>query len=175
MQAADVTPERFIHLFRPTRVDRYHGVSILKPVMPHARDLYELFGYEKIAAKFAASFAGFIQTSDPYSPDGANTWDTPKKGNSPATMEAMAGTMSKVNISDLPRMRPVHMGAVKRPSNLVDWMRIIEHEIDLLAFLGRHFFSHGIEEGLKHFGVAVGDDQAVELPASRWPLSVRLR
>ena len=92
----DITPERFIHLFRPTRVDQYHGVSILKPVMPHARDLYELFGYEKIAAKFAASYAGFIQTSDPFSPDGSSTWDTPKKGNQPATMEAMGGTMQKV-------------------------------------------------------------------------------
>lgn len=98
--AGNVTPDRFIHLFRPTRVDQYHGVSILKPVMPHARDLYELLGYEKIAAKFACSYAGFLQTADPYSPDGSNTWDTAKKGNSPASLNAMAGTVQKMGRGD---------------------------------------------------------------------------
>lgn len=98
--AGEVPPERFIHLFRPTRVDQYHGVSILKPVMPHARDLYELLGFEKIAAKFAASYAGFLQTADPYSPDGSNTWDSPKKGNSPASLNAMAGTVQKMGKGD---------------------------------------------------------------------------
>jgi capsid protein len=64
----DITPERYIHLFRPTRVEQYHGISILKPVMPHAQDLYGLFGYEKIATKFAAPYARFIQTNDPCPP-----------------------------------------------------------------------------------------------------------
>lgn len=97
----EIGPERFIHLFRPTRCDQYHGVSILKPVIPHAKDLYELFGYEKIAAKFAASFAGFLQSADPYSPDGANTWDTKGtgKGKLP-TMAAQAGTLMKMGRGD---------------------------------------------------------------------------
>lgn len=49
----EVKPESFIHLFFPSRTDQYHGVSKLAPALPHARDLYELPGYEKIAAKFA--------------------------------------------------------------------------------------------------------------------------
>jgi lambda family phage portal protein len=94
----EVGPDRFIHLFRPLRTDQYHGVSILKPVIPHARDLYELFGYEKIAAKFAASFAGFIREADPYSPDGANTWDSRGSGDGKKLphMAAQAGTILRV-------------------------------------------------------------------------------
>lgn len=42
---------------------------------------------------------------------------------------------------------------------------VVEHQMDLFAFLGGHFFGHGIEEGLKDFGVAVGDDLADELAA----------
>lgn len=109
---ATVAPDRFIHLFRPTRVDQYHGVSILKPVMPHARDLYELLGYEKIAAKFAASYAGFLETTDPYSPDGANTWDTAKQGNRPASMDVMAGTLQKISRGDRVQFAP----GTQRPS-----------------------------------------------------------
>lgn len=98
-KAADVTPDRFIHLFRPIRTDQYHGVSILKPVMPHARDLYELFGFEKIAAKFAASYTGFLQAADPFSPDGANTWDSTTSGKRP-TINAVPGTIQRMGKGD---------------------------------------------------------------------------
>lgn len=108
----EITPDRFIHLFRPTRTDQYHGVSILKPVIPHAKDLYELFGYEKIAAKFAASFAGFLQTADPYSPDGANTWDSPGRGKELPTMAAQAGTLQKLGRGDNVMFAP----GTQRPS-----------------------------------------------------------
>src|SRR6476620_11234652 len=43
--------------------------------------------------------------------------------------------------------------------------RVVQHEVDLFAFLGRDLFGHGVEEGLEDFGVAVGDDQADELAA----------
>jgi capsid protein len=92
-----IGPERFIHLFRPTRCDQYHGVSILKPVIPHAKDLYELFGYEKVAAKFAASFAGLLKSADPFSPDGANTWDTRGTGSKLPMMQAQAGTLQRIS------------------------------------------------------------------------------
>jgi lambda family phage portal protein len=94
----EVGPERFIHLFRPVRTDQYHGVSLLKPVIPHAKDLYELFGFEKIAAKFAASFAGFIRESDPNTPGGANTWDSTGSGAGKRLphMAAQAGTLVRV-------------------------------------------------------------------------------
>ncbi len=98
----EVPPERFIHLMRATRSDQYHGVSILKPVIPHARDLYELLGFEKVAAKFAASFAGFLQTADPFDPNGAMSWDTAASGNgkAPAAMNVAAGTLQKVGRGD---------------------------------------------------------------------------
>jgi lambda family phage portal protein len=75
---AEVGPDRFIHLFRPTRSDQYHGQSLLKPALPHARDLYELLESEKLAAKFAASFAGFLRTGSAYSPTGIDSWDKGK-------------------------------------------------------------------------------------------------
>lgn len=109
---ADCPPDRFIHLFRPTRADQYRGVSILKPVIPHAKDLYELFAFEKVAAKFAASFAGFLQTSDPYSPDGTNSWDAPASGNSPAALKAQSGTIQKIGRGDSVTFAP----GTQRPS-----------------------------------------------------------
>lgn len=108
----EIKPDRFIHLFRPTRVDQYHGVSILKPVMPHARDLYELLGFEKIAAKFAASYAGFLETADPFSPDGTNSWDSQAAGNKPATLEARAGMVQRMTKGE----RVVFAPGTQRPS-----------------------------------------------------------
>ena len=93
----EVKPAAFVHLFRPTRSDQYHGVSLLKPVLPHARDLYELLGFEKVAAKFAASFAAFIRTQDPYAPPGTqgSTWDAGTDPKNP-TMAARAGTVVRM-------------------------------------------------------------------------------
>jgi lambda family phage portal protein len=91
-----IGPDRFIHLFKPTRSDQYHGVSILKPVIPHAQDLYELLGFEKIAAKFAASWAAFIRLKDPNAANGMN-WDGVKKGaNGLPTFDAQAGSVVRL-------------------------------------------------------------------------------
>ena len=92
----DITPGRFIHLFKPTRSDQYHGVSILKPVIPHAQDLYELFGFEKIAAKFASSWAAFIRLKDPNATNGLD-WDKAGKttGGLP-TFAAQAGSVVRL-------------------------------------------------------------------------------
>ena len=89
----EINPERFIHLYRPTRSDQYHGTSLLKPVIPHARDLYELFGFEKVAAKFAASFAAFIRTGDPFNPTGVDSWDKVPGADGFKKMAAQAGTI----------------------------------------------------------------------------------
>jgi len=86
-----VAPGRFMHLFFPTRVDQYHGVSRLAPSLPHARDLYELFGHEKVAAKFASSWAAFVRMKDPNAP-GAFKWTESKdNGRTPSTMPGMPG------------------------------------------------------------------------------------
>ena len=92
----EIPPERFIHLYRPTRSDQYHGTSLLKPVIPHARDLYELFGFEKVAAKFAASFAAFMRVADPHSPTGVDTWDKDPGPGKLRSMAAQAGTVIQV-------------------------------------------------------------------------------
>lgn len=95
----EVSPDRFIHLFFPTSADQYHGVSKLAPALPHAKDLYELLGYEKIAVKFAASFAGFIKQSDPYNKNSAASWDSNKNGygdNGANTMAAVPGAMKRL-------------------------------------------------------------------------------
>jgi capsid protein len=92
----DVTPDDFIHLFFPNRTDQYHGVSKLAPALPHARDLYELLGYEKIGAKFAAQFAGFVRTKDVGAP-GSTDWNESTPGSGlPASMKAQAGTVLKL-------------------------------------------------------------------------------
>ena len=89
-------PENFIHLFFPNRTDQYHGVSKLAPALPHARDLYELLGYEKIAAKFASSFAAFVRTRDIGAP-GSEAWaDAPNGSGLPPSMKAEAGMVMKV-------------------------------------------------------------------------------
>ena len=54
-----VSPDQFIFLSKPLRTDEYRGVSWLAPVLAPARDLYEVFSFERGAAKWAASIAGF--------------------------------------------------------------------------------------------------------------------
>lgn len=97
----NVSPRRFIHIFRPTRSDQYHGVSLLAPALPHARDLYELFGHEKVAAKFAASFAAFVKTRNPYEEGGALAWDyDPKTGGAGGRMNALSGQIIRLDDRD---------------------------------------------------------------------------
>ncbi len=93
----EVKPDNFIHLFFPNRTDQYHGVSKLGPALPHARDLYELLGHEKIAAKFAASYAAFIRTKDVGAKGAAEWEDAPAGSGLPPTMKAQAGTVMKVD------------------------------------------------------------------------------
>lgn len=91
-----VKPEHFIHLFYPNRTDQYHGVSKLAPALPHARDLYELLGFEKTAAKFASSFAGFVRMKDPGAPGAAQWDDKPEGSGQPATLRVESGTVMRV-------------------------------------------------------------------------------
>ncbi len=89
-----VKPSRFMHLLFPSRPDQYHGVSKLAPALPHARDLYELLGHEKIAAKFAASFTGFVRMKDPGAP-GASDFEEPTQAGQPATYKAEPGSVMR--------------------------------------------------------------------------------
>jgi capsid protein len=92
----EVKPDSFIHLFFPNRTDQYHGVSKLAPALPHARDMYELLGHEKIASKFAASYSAFIRTKDIGAPGSAQWESEPNSSGLPATMRAQPGTVVKI-------------------------------------------------------------------------------
>ena len=91
-----VKPENFIHLFFPNRLDQYHGVSQLGPALPHARDLYELLGHEKTAAKFAASWAAIVRTRDMGAPGSMNWAENPAGTGHPALMKAVSGGILKM-------------------------------------------------------------------------------
>lgn len=92
----EVAPDHFIHLFFPDRVDQYRGVSRLAPALPHARDMYELLGHEKIAAKFASSYAAIIRSKDVGAPGSAQWEESPQGTGHPASMRAQAGTVLKL-------------------------------------------------------------------------------
>jgi lambda family phage portal protein len=55
----------FLFLHKPLRTDEYRSVSWLAPITAQARDLYEMFAFERGAAKWAASIAGVIRVTDP--------------------------------------------------------------------------------------------------------------
>lgn len=88
--------EQFLHIFDPFRIDQYRGVTHLATAIPHLRDLYELYGYEKTAAKFASMWAAFVKKKDPYGTSGNGApvagWDSQTVGNSqPNSWEAQPG------------------------------------------------------------------------------------
>ncbi len=71
-------PKNFFLLARHLRSDEYRGTSWLAPVVAQARDLYESFGFERGAAKWASSIAGVIKVADPLAMGGAGSaglWD----------------------------------------------------------------------------------------------------
>lgn len=119
----DVTPERpkgeippnqFIHLMKPTSTDQYRPVSWLAAALPHFRDLYELVGFEKQAAKFASMYSGFLVPKDPFTGKGGSTWDTAPTAGEGGIIQASAGQI---------RQLPGEYGDIKfapgteRPSN----------------------------------------------------------
>lgn len=75
---------QFLHIFDPFRIDEYRGVSHIATAIPHIRDLYEVYGFEKTGAKFAAMWAAFVTKKDPYKGGGNGDpvlgWDTNPMG-----------------------------------------------------------------------------------------------
>lgn len=68
-----VPANQFYLLHKPLRTDEYRGVSWLAPIVAPARDLYEMFAFERGAAKWAASIAGVITVNDPLARGGAGS------------------------------------------------------------------------------------------------------
>jgi lambda family phage portal protein len=124
----EVGPEQFIHLFRPTRADQYHGESWLAPMLPHARDIHELFGFEKLAMKFAAAFAGFVRRKD--GTTGGTDWLSrnlkPQRG--PGEFPVQAGMVKRLAEGEEITF-PTSTG---RPSgNLMQFVEILIREMAL--------------------------------------------
>lgn len=125
----DATPDQFIHLYRPTRVDQYHGISWLSPALPHARDIHELYGFEKIAMKFAAAFAGFIKRPDGLKNAGMD-WLTRKPGGAdgPGSFQVQPGLIKRLQEGE----EITFPGATGRPSgNLMQFVELLIREMAL--------------------------------------------
>lgn len=63
----------FFFLSKPLRTDEYRSVSWLAPIVAQARDLYEMFAFERGAAKWASSIAGIVRVTDPLAKSGAGS------------------------------------------------------------------------------------------------------
>jgi lambda family phage portal protein len=96
----EIAAEQFIHVFDPQRVDQYRGITALATAIAPARDLYEIYGFEKTAAKWQAGYAGFVKTPDPTRGDGGvSAWNgtTANAKNTPmGLMEVAPGKIQKL-------------------------------------------------------------------------------
>ena len=96
----EIPAEQFIHIFDPMRVDQYRGVTALSTVIAPARDLYEVYHFEKLAAKWQVGHAGFIKVTDPTRRDGGiSAWNGTKdtRTDSPGTMAMEAGKIQRLS------------------------------------------------------------------------------
>lgn len=96
----EIPAEQFIHIFDPMRVDQYRGVTALSTAIAPARDLYEVYHFEKLAAKWQVGHAGFIKVTDPTRRDGGiSAWNGTKdsRPDSPGTMAMEAGKIQRLS------------------------------------------------------------------------------
>lgn len=100
----EIPAEQFIHIFDPQRVDQYRGVTALATAIAPARDLYEVYGFEKTAAKWQAGFSGFVRTPDPTRGDGGvSAWNgtaTTGKGGTMGLMEVAPGKIQRLTAGE---------------------------------------------------------------------------
>lgn len=100
---SEVEADRFIHIFKPMRFDQYRGVTWFAPVLAQCRDLYEMFAFERGAAKWAASYAGVIRYAGARMPGGGASDPTGWDGVSRTEQGSEA---VKVEANKLLRLRP---------------------------------------------------------------------
>jgi len=132
-----VQPEHFIHLFRPVRNDEYRGRSWLAPALPHARDLHEIFGFEKQGAKFSAMWAAFVKTKEPYDQTAGAGWDTTetiepdgkrRDKNGLGIYDALPGRVTRLD----PNEDIIMADGVQRPSGaFINLVETVIHHIAL--------------------------------------------
>ncbi len=96
----EIAADQFIHIFDPMRVDQYRGVTALSTSIAPARDLYEVYHFEKLAAKWQVGHAGFIKVTDPTRGDGGvSAWNGKKddRTDSPGTMQMEAAKIMRLS------------------------------------------------------------------------------
>jgi lambda family phage portal protein len=95
----DLPAQQFIHLFDPTRVDQYRGITALATAIAPARDLYEIYEFEIQAAKWQVGHAGVIRVADPYKQGSVSQWDSntdPVMGTGTGTVQMEPGKILRL-------------------------------------------------------------------------------
>jgi capsid protein len=109
-----VEAERFIHLWFPGMSDEYRGRTWFANVRTAARDLYEMFAFERLAAKWAAAIAGVTKSTDsrmgPGTADAAAVWGEIKEN-------ADSQPSYKVQPGSLLRLKPNEEVTPFQPAN----------------------------------------------------------
>jgi lambda family phage portal protein len=85
----DIPASRFLHLYKPIRLDQYRGFTWFAAALPLVRDLYEIFRCERGAAKWASGFAGFKKVPDPFAGSGTTAWTARTAGNRGVGVDAL--------------------------------------------------------------------------------------
>ena len=61
---ATIPSSQAFHLFDPLRIDQYRGISAFHTAINDATDIYDIFNFEKMAAKNASSQAGIVKRNN---------------------------------------------------------------------------------------------------------------
>lgn len=123
---ATVPASHFIHYYRNRRVDEYRGRTPLEPALPSARDLLEIFGFEKAAQKFASMWAAFVTEADPRTGTGFE-WDKKDPQTGVSMMDAQVGKIAKLKRGESIDFAP----GVSRPNQA--FLNLVELTIQMIA------------------------------------------
>ncbi len=122
----EVPAHLFIHYYRNRRADEYRGRTPLEPALPSARDLLEIFGFEKAAQKFASMWAGFVTEADPRSGP-TMPWDKVDPVTGVSMMDAQVGKIGKLKRGESIDFAP----GVTRPNQA--FLNLVELTIQMIA------------------------------------------
>ncbi len=122
----EVPAHLFIHYYRNRRADEYRGRTPLEPALPSARDLLEIFGFEKAAQKFASMWAGFVTEADPRSGP-TMSWDKVDPVTGVSMMDAQVGKIGKLKRGESIDFAP----GVTRPNQA--FLNLVELTIQMIA------------------------------------------
>lgn len=122
----EVPVSRFLHIMDPFRLSQVRGHSPLASIHADVRDLYEVFNYDMMGIKHAASFAGFFQVGNPNDANSAAAWSGKDEATGLNYMNAQGGRIVR-----LPEgTRYVPAPAVNRPSG--EFMAFVQMKVRMI-------------------------------------------